>query len=175
MNQEDIKRANRSAAIRWGGFVVVLLGLQVAGGAAAIYLATGDPSVAVVPDYHEKALHWDQEIARQRETANLNWNVRLDVAPGISGQSLVLRVSDAENQLIHIKQGELRIYHHARAGEVIRIGVKSAAAEPIVVKDCFHKVGLWQVELDVQDDQGNRFVKSYSVDVSDASKQPEAT
>ena len=62
MNAET-QKANRRAAWRWGGFVVGLLSLQVAGGITAIVLATGDESVAVVPNYHEKSLQWDAEVA----------------------------------------------------------------------------------------------------------------
>ena len=62
----DHREANRRAALRWGGFVVALLSLQVIGGIAAIMIATGDESFAVVPNYHQKALHWDDEVQAPR-------------------------------------------------------------------------------------------------------------
>lgn len=174
MNNEQLRNANRSAAIRWGGFVVALLSLQVAGGAWAIYLATGDPSVAVVPDYHEKALKWDQHVELEKLAAELNWNVQLDVAAGEIEQGLVIQIKDDRGQYVQIQRGELRLYHHARAGNVLRVPVKSTAAEPIVIRACFARPGLWQVELDLVDSSGNRFVGSRSVDVK-SSGQPQGT
>ena len=154
--------------------MVVLLSLHVAGGAAAIYLATGDPSVAVVPDYHQKALNWDQQIELQRQTADLNWNVQLDAAPGADQQALVIQIKDQAGNYVQIQRGQLQLYHHARAGKVLRIPVASKAAEPIVVKDCFSTPGLWQVELDLVDTSGKRFVDSRSVNVR-SSGQPQGS
>lgn len=167
MSQEQNRLANRSAALRWGGFVVGLLSVQVLGGVFAIYLATGDPSVAVVPDYHEKALNWDEQIELQKQSAELNWNVQLNVTPAEAGQSLVMQIKDDDGGFVRIKSGSVQIYHHARAGAVLRVPV-SSPGEPIVVKDCFSRSGLWQIDMDLVDANGKRFVASKSVNVTPA-------
>lgn len=61
-------RAERNSKRIWVSLVVLLLGLQIGIGAIAISLATSDPSVAVVPDYHEAALNWDTDKAKDRKS-----------------------------------------------------------------------------------------------------------
>ena len=165
MSKESDATASRNAALRWGGFVVALLGLQVAGGAAAIYLASNDPSAAVVPNYHEKALNWDREIELQQSSADLNWQVQLDVTAGVRNQGLVVQIKDDAGKYVQIQRGDVRLYHHSRAGKILRVPVALHSAEPIVVADCFPRPGLWQVELDIVDEQGNHFVDSQELRV----------
>ncbi len=170
MSNEQNRIANRNAALRWGGFVVIMLGLQVAGGAFAIYLATGDPSVAVVPDYHQKALNWDEEIRLRQQSADFRWTVQLDVA-GSGG--LVVNVKDDSGNFVPVQSGRLQLYHHARAGSVLRVPITANAGEPIVVQDCFSRPGLWQVDLSLVDSVGRQFVDSQSVNVKSPTEVPE--
>jgi len=160
MTNDPHATANRKAAIRWGGFVVALLAVQVAGGAAAIYLASHDPSAAVVPNYHEKALNWDREMALQRQSASLDWQVQLIVSAGSQHPGLVVQITDAEGKFVPIAEGDVRLYHHARAANILRVPIAAATAGPIVVADCFTRPGLWQVDLDVVDTVGNHYVDS---------------
>jgi hypothetical protein len=166
----DIRNANRRAAWQWGSFVVGLLGLQVAGGVMAIMLATGDQSVAVVPDYHQKALDWDKEIALQSASRSLGWicevsqidSVSSDQATSDSPASPGLRImlSDRQGEAITVASGELRFYRHARAADVQRVGIPAGTSGPLELENCFDADGLWQVMIDVTDREGNRFAHS---------------
>ena len=159
MNELE-QRANRNAAIRWGGFVVGLLTLQVAGGAAAIYLATGDPSVAVVPDYHQKALDWDKQVELEQTSRELGWLIDVQVNKPTAG--LQIKLTD-EGSEIEIDHGTVQLYHHARAGDVRRLHYPSESTGSIVFPASFDREGIWQVELDVTDIMGNRFVHSQDI------------
>ena len=77
MNNTDPAVANRRAAWRWGTLVVGMLSLQVVLGVAAVFLATGDESVAVIPNYYDKALAWDQQMAQQQASESLGWDVEM--------------------------------------------------------------------------------------------------
>ena len=169
MNSE-MERKNRQAAVRWGSVVVGLLSLQVAGGIAAIVLATGDESVAVVPDYHQKALQWDREIALRDASAKLGWQAKMTVIAsqrqtGAVIGGLQIMLSDREGQPVSIESGSIEWYRHVRAGEVQRRSVAANEAGLIDLQACFDAEGLWQVSIDLRDEEGNRFVLTRQVDV----------
>lgn len=54
---------NRAAAWRWGALVVAMLGLQLCLGIVAIVLATNQNAAVIIPDYYNRALHWDETKA----------------------------------------------------------------------------------------------------------------
>ena len=167
----DINDANRRAAWRWGGMVVSLLGLQVIGGIWAIVLATGDPSVAVVPDYHQKALDWDKEVALQSASRSLGWiydaspmDAKSDAAGADAG--LRIRLTDGDGKPIDLVSGELEIYRHARAADVRRVRIPTGVFHALELDNCFDADGLWQVTINVNDRSGNRFTQSSELDVT---------
>ncbi len=162
----DRQVANRKAALRWGGFVVGLLSLQVIGGVFAILLATGDESVAIVPNYHQKALHWDEQVAIATASSRLGWIAQMDpthLHRGAAG--LRIRLRDQGGQLVEIEAGEIEIYRHIRAADVRRVKIPGGSVGAIDLDPCFDAGGLWQVALDVSDAQGNRFVDSQQINV----------
>lgn len=167
MNRLDTttQQANRRAAWRWGSFVVGLLSLQVTGGVLAIMLATGDQSVAVVPDYHEKALHWDDEVAARRASAALGWKYEADSFSGQEASGLAIKLTDSQGQPIDSVSGELQLYHHARASQVRRVAIPPGNLGSLRLADCFAADGHWQVSIDVQDRSGNRFVDSREMEI----------
>ncbi len=164
----DHQAANRSAALRWGSFVVGLLSLQVIGGIIAIMLATGDKSVAVVPDYHQKALDWDEHVAIRAASQRLGWNAEMTQAGEGTSTGLQLYLRDQTGQLVQIESGWIEIFRHARAGQVRRVPISDVAGA-ITLRDCFDAEGRWQVTLDVRDASGNRFVDSQEIYVVTAS------
>lgn len=158
--------ANRRAAWRWGGFVVGLLGLQIAGGIFAIMLATGDKSVAVVPDYHQKALQWDRQVALQEASQRLGWTLGVEVTnSGRQHPGMSLLLVDRTGMPVVLDQGEIQIYRHVRASEVRTVALPNGTTGAIKLTDCFTSPGLWQVSVDVTDRQGNRFADSREINV----------
>lgn len=160
MNQTNLE-ANRRAAWRWGGFVVVLLSLQVIGGILAIWLAGGDATVAVVPNYHEKALRWDEQVAVQTASDELGWKCEMhptDTSLGRAG--LYLKLADQDGLPVRVRSGQLRIYRHARASDVRRVNLPAKSFGVLQLGECFDHDGLWQVTIDVTDDGDNRFVQT---------------
>lgn len=157
MNSE-VQNANRRAAWRWGSFVVGLLGLQVIAGIFAILLATGDESVAIVPNYHQKALQWDDEVALQTASRSLGWICdisQVDETSEVAGLRITL--VDTQGKSIDVSSGELQIYRHARAADVRRVKIPPGHLGPLELSGCFDSGGLWQVMIDVTDRSENRF------------------
>ena len=164
MNHLEQQAANRRAAWRWGSLIVGLLGLQVAGGVVAIILATGDESVAVVPNYHEKALNWDQEMAAQAASAALGW--RCEVTPD-QGESVPcgirITLTNRDGMPVEVESGELRLYRHVRASDVRQVPIPAGKFALLEIADCFEAAGIWQVMLDLRCEHGERFLHSQEI------------
>jgi nitrogen fixation protein FixH len=167
MKATDPAVANRRAAWRWGSFVVGMLSLQVVLGVVAVMLATGDQSVAVIPDYYDKALAWDEQMAEREASKALGWQVEfVETDYGQLGSGLQINLKDAADAPIEIESGTVQLYRHARAAEVMVAPVVQADDGVIELASCFSHHGLWQVELNVIDRDGNRFVESRRMDIA---------
>ncbi|MEM6363001.1 MAG: FixH family protein [Planctomycetota bacterium] len=165
--QEQIARGNRWAAIRWGSLVVGMLALQLALGAAAITLATNDESVAVVPDYYERSLKWDESRATRVASEKLDWTVTIEaVDQSLPVASLKITLVNNAGQPVAIQSGTLTLYHHARARNLNHIRIAPTDSGMINVDQCFVRSGLWEVELDVTDHGGQRFARTTTLDVT---------
>ena len=167
MNQSELKAANRRAAWRWGSLIVGLLGLQVAGGIYAIILASGDDSVAVVPDYHQKALQWDEEMAVRRASDALGWTCDVQAVPTDDRETagLVATLKDNRGGRVNVRTGTLRWYQHIRANDVAELALPDGELTIMRLDDCFDANGLWEVLLDITDHSGNRFVHTVTVKI----------
>ncbi|TWT82665.1 FixH [Planctomycetes bacterium CA13] len=160
MKSESNRIANHRAALRWGGFVVGLLTLQVIVGVVAIILATNDPSAAVLPDYYDKALHWDNQKEAEAASRELGWKFTLLAMQegdktGIQGQ-----LKDGDGSPISIASGTLELYHHSRASQIDKITLPPSSQGTFGISGCLPQDGLWQANLDVTDANGKRFVNS---------------
>ena len=167
MNDElDIARAGRRAAWFWISLVVLFLTVQVAGGAFAIYLATGDPSVAIVPDYHTKAIAWDEELARRDASDRLQWRAVVqfaDAADVTGGRLITVRLTHANGEPVLGASGAAKLYHHARAGTVQTVALTMQEAGIYVGRARIVREGLWQVELDLQRGAEEQFVSNETI------------
>ncbi|GAA4468263.1 FixH family protein [Novipirellula rosea] len=163
--------ANRNAAIRWGGLVVGLLTLQVAVGVIAIMLATGDPSAAVLPDYYQKSLDWDNQRSSETASHELGWKIALVPIPGQHNATLQGVLTDADGEPVRIASGTVHMYHYARAADVKTFSIQANSNGVVVAEDCFPVDGLWQIDIDVTNDQDQRFVHSQDILVTQTQRR----
>ena len=68
--------AERKAMLTWVSIIVFFLFGSVGMWLFAAYIAVSDPTMAVVPDYHEKALQWDKHLDNVREAESQRWSER---------------------------------------------------------------------------------------------------
>lgn len=149
---ESAAAAERRAKRVWVSLVVVLLTLQVLIGGVAIYLSTGDRSVAIVPDYHNAALQWDRTKEARTAAARLGWKLDLlpsDVADQRGMRAIELRVHDQHGAGVESLRVAGRVYHHARAGEVKNIEFRSIGAGRYLTMAPTPYAGLWQIDVSV--------------------------
>ena len=149
-------RAERHACIQWTSFIILLLGGSVGMWIYAAILAVSDPSMAVVPDYHEKALQWDKHLEVARASKAVGWTIA--VVPAATSQAggereLTFFVRDREARPVAGAQGQVRMYHHARGKEVHTFELSEKEPGTYVLQAPMARSGTWQLELTLQRDQ----------------------
>lgn len=140
------QRARRT----WVGFVLLLLGGSVGMWLYAAFLAVSDPSMAVVPDYHEKALEWDEHMEAVRASEALGWSVHFLVGTknGEKGtRALTLFIRDRDAQVVSNAIGHLRLYHHTRGKDPQSIELMESDPGTYVCEVRMDRDGWWQFEL----------------------------
>lgn len=159
MEFDELQRKNRRSAFRWGTFVVGFLILQLTLGFSAVVLSKSDPTVAVVPDYYQKSLDWDSRKALLAQSEGLNWHALLTCEEG----TLVLRAVDDREDPIEIADVTISIYQHTRAADVRTWEINGAELDvpgQVRIANSLNCPGLWQVDVDLTDSSGQRFVQS---------------
>jgi hypothetical protein len=134
----------------WKWAPVLLLGSLLSGLGAMVFIATGDPSFAVEPEYYQKALDWDREREQQASNARLGYRLGVQVeaqsAPG-AARELVLRLEDATGQPIHGANVEVTAFHNARAAEIVRAKLVEQAPGSYVQRLPLVRPGLWELRV----------------------------
>jgi nitrogen fixation protein FixH len=164
MNRDELQRANRFAAYRWGSLIIAFLGGQVAIGVAAIVLASSDPSVAVVPGYHQQAVLWDKSVELRENSRAMGWTVQHHVKRTSDGHRLTWTIRDRDGVEVPNVRGSVLLYHHAHASDAMTVQLDDLP-NGIVLQPA----GLWQVEMTLsQADESKPFFDSQLVDVKRA-------
>lgn len=129
----------------------------------AITLATGDRSFAVVPDYYQKAVDYDERKALLTESAELGWQADLvpsDQLDAVGQREVVVMLRDQKGRPITDAAVRVSGYHYARAGEPVAFEAIEALPGQYVGKARVAREGFWQFEIDVQRGE-QRFLSSF--------------
>jgi FixH len=152
----EMKRAERRARNFWVSFIVFMLGLQVAGGVTAIILASGDPSNAIVPNYHKAALNWDITHRERTLVDHLGWKVYTDIAqaPLAEHSILTVNIRDAFNAPVTGLRLKVRMYHHARGKEIETKGMGELQDGTYQMETHFVRSGVYQLDIRIEGSHG---------------------
>lgn len=137
---------------KWAGLVVGLLVLQVLMGGFAALLAVSDPAFAVIPNYHDRSMHWDDVVAARQASAALGWKSRVsaaDSADMFGKRRLTISLEDATGRPLAGAQVRLQLYHHARPLEIQEVTLLPDVAAPgqYFAEAIVRRDGIWEVEL----------------------------
>lgn len=151
-SSESIASAEKRAKRFWIALVVFLFVIQSTIMGLVMHLAIGDPSSAVVPDYHNRALNWDESRRIHEAVGRLGWQVTFaasDVADDRGMRAIELNVVDGSGNAVDDLLISGKLYHHARAGELSTIQMKSVGQGRYLTLAPVGRPGLWQLEFDV--------------------------
>ena len=99
----------------WPTAIFALLGMNMLIVGVTVYYATNDPSAAVEADYYQKAVDWDQAVARRQASDLLGWNPQPRLVRSEAGTHLRLTLTDRDGHAVHGAKVSAIVYHNARA------------------------------------------------------------
>jgi nitrogen fixation protein FixH len=141
-----------SPGLRW---ILIVIGLLVGNVVAVVVLITAaGPATAdrVMPDYYERAAHFDDVIADADASARLGWRIETTLA----GDTLTVRVRDAAGAPVSRARVGVTGYPRAHAAATIALPLleRDAAGEPGVYRVAIGapRRGWW--DLTVRADRG---------------------
>ena len=140
--------AETRARRRWMAFVVGIFVSQAALWAFAITLVASDESHAIVSDYDERALEWDDHVRRRKDSAALGWSAVVELEPTSDETPLlVVELADAHAQPIADAEVEVTLFHQARAAERTRLSLLPDGAGRYASLAPMTRSGKWRLEL----------------------------
>ena len=147
--------------IFWPAFVVALFAGAVLANMVLVFRATGDPSHAVLPDYYQRALRWDEKLAQDRRSAALGWQLRVEAARP-------LRVTLADRSGRPIDRATLRVslFHKARSSHVLTRELTPDRRGAYSADLSLSRPGLWELHFDAERD-GERFSQTVEHEVDE--------
>ncbi|MBI1373289.1 MAG: hypothetical protein GC159_11200 [Phycisphaera sp.] len=135
----------------WPAIVLGLLASHVTLCVSVMAIANSDPSVAIVDDYHDKALHWDDHMAEVRRSAALGWSAEAtvgDTRDALSRRTLTLTLRDASGAPIEHAAVEAVAFADVRANDRLTLTLH-ATSDPGVyaVPLDARRAGLWELRV----------------------------
>lgn len=103
--------------LQWPIGIALVLILSAGSNIWVALIAAHDEAFAVEPDYYQKAVHFDDEMALRAGSAKLGWRVIPTLALGVPGQSgsLDATVTDSSGTPITGATVQVLAMHNARA------------------------------------------------------------
>lgn len=154
-NQRSMEIRSR---ILWVGMIVGLLSLQILCCLIGVLAATGTPSLAVIPNYHQQAMHWDEAKAAVAASAALNWQTRIEVSEPIDiygNRRIQVRLSREDASPVEISGLRLRMFHHTRVQDVIEMRLQAESAGLYSGVAVMRQEGLWDIRLQSEEHNGH--------------------
>lgn len=146
------EQSENAARFIWVGVVTGLLGLQIVGCMFALFMATTSRSMAVIPDYHRKAMEWDSYRAEQAANVALGWKQSIDVSGPIDimqNRLITVRIEDENGDPLYVDRLKATVYHHADAAQLHQVEMELLAPGTFRGKLRIRKPGFWQVDTQI--------------------------
>lgn len=125
---------NQKKSYKWPLIIVSLLVVHVVAMIVVAAIATSDRSFAVVPNYYQEAIHWDQTKALKEASAKLGWKAEIIVSATEDAKRdrlVALRVTDATGQPVNIEKAQLKYFHfsHAKDANSVTLAARDGKIE----------------------------------------------
>jgi len=178
MNRRDVGTTNRGRGLGWPIAMSLVLATTVGVNLFVYRLAASDPSMAVEPDYYNKAVHWDDELAQRRHNTLLGWQSAITLSmSGAEGGELRVRLTDSTGAPVEGAAVSAEAFPVARANQVAKVELVANAeggqgdyAAPLPIT----RGGRWEVRLAVTRDD-DRFTSTQQVELPLADSRPTST
>lgn len=105
---------------RWPIIIAAMLVVHVLATITAIVIATSDRSFAVVPNYYQQAVNWDQTKAAQQTSDALGWKAAVSVSPAVDAlgqRQITVDLHDADGKPILADKAEVKFFHYSHGND----------------------------------------------------------
>ena len=143
------QQREKSAQLLWTVIILGFFLIQAIIWTIAISITSNDPSHAVVSNYDEKALRWDEWRALQQASAKLGWVHELavdDQADERDVRAVTLTLRDAQGLPIDGATVALSSFHCGHAGEKQELAFQSLGDGIYASALQVRYAGKWQFE-----------------------------
>jgi len=104
---------------KWPLIIIGLLVVHTAAMLTAVTIASSDRSFAVIPNYYQDAVKWDQTKAAQQASDKLNWKVEIIIASTadpLGNRLVAVRIVDADGKAVEMQKVQLKYFHFSHGG-----------------------------------------------------------
>jgi nitrogen fixation protein FixH len=136
-------------SLRWPVIVIGLLAAHLLLMAIFAMIAMRDRSFAVVPNYYQNALNWDQTQAQRRAGEKLGWKMRIEPSERVDllgNRSVSFALTDASGALLPAKSLELNYFHHAHAIQARQVTLPTTQPGQFIASLSMRYTGFWQFD-----------------------------
>jgi len=132
------------------GLAAVLLA-TVCANFALLYVARGDPSLAIEPNYYAKAIAWDSTMAQRTTDARLGWHIvpHLGAFSADAGAVLSITLTDSTGVPIEDATVKVSALYNGRAAVVLESTLRHDAGAYSTTLPVSHR-GQWELRFDVR-------------------------
>lgn len=143
---------------KWGAIIVGFLAVQFLMSGIAIFLATSDPTHAVIPNYHQQSLEYDKVLAARQTSHQLGWTWTITTGDQIDSSGkriLIVHILDAQSKPVTEASISLQLRHHARGNELQKLLLKPDPQSAGVYRGeaVMNRVGIWQIDISADRNQ----------------------
>lgn len=135
----------------WPIAMGVILGISVVGNFWMAHVASSDPSVAIEPNYYDRAIHWDEHMAQVRANEALGWTVAPSLSPIVSGSGSRLQVAlhDRDGRPLDGARIDVIAVNNLIASEPLSATLIGSGEGIYFVMLPLRRTGLWELRFDV--------------------------
>ena len=135
----------------WIGLIFGLFAIHMSVASALVYFAHSDPSFAVVPDYHGKALAWDETKRQEAASDALGWTALLVAGPddgAVQERDLTLTLIDGAGDPVENAAVTVSAFHLARSREPVDLSFSASQPGLYTARERLPRYGIWEFQVE---------------------------
>ena len=152
----------------WPLSLVLFFGGLIALYAYLFHVADDPRALVVEPNYYQKGLHYDDEMAQQRENTALGWRIAPTVTPAGGGNAeLSVALTDASGRRLDGATVSVVAMHNLLADHPDSATLADRGGGVYAAMLAMPRAGMWELKFDVTR-AGARFTEDERIELEPA-------
>jgi nitrogen fixation protein FixH len=133
----------------WALAPASLLATMFVGLGIMLSYALDDPGFGVEPNYYEKAVHFDEHQALERESRALAWSIELESNMDPEGAHIAVTLRDHDGKPVEGAFVKAVAFHNARSSRLYELEFRGAGAGRYTSLVSPWRPGVWEFRFEV--------------------------